>query len=165
MKQILEKISSYNIFNYLFPGILFVLLTEKLTPYSFVQNDIILGLFLYYFVGLVISRIGSLVVEPILKLFSFIRFAEYKEFVSASKSDTKIELLSEVNNMYRTISAMFLIILVLKLYSKVESIWPPLKDASFLVLVFGLLIVFLMSYRKQTKYIMKRIDAAKNKEK
>lgn len=163
MKQILEKLSSYNIFNYLFPGILFVLITDRITPYSFIQENIIHGLFLYYFIGLVISRIGSLFLEPILKLTSIIRFVAYKDFILASKSDTKIDLLSEVNNMYRTISALFLVILVLKLYSKIESIWPALKNASFLVLTSGLLLVFLLSYRKQTKYITKRINAVIDK--
>ncbi len=164
MKQILEKLSSYNIFNYLFPGILFVLILDKLTPYSFVQDDIILGLFLYYFIGLVISRIGSLVVEPFFKAVSFIKFSEYKDFVAAARSDPKIDLLSEVNNMYRTISALFIVILVLILYSSIEDILPVLKDASVLVLIIVLLIVFILSYRKQTKYIVKRIKAAKDKE-
>jgi hypothetical protein len=33
---------------------------------------------LYYFVGLAVSRFGSLIIEPLLKRFSFVRFAAYK---------------------------------------------------------------------------------------
>src|SRR4030042_1443125 len=103
MKEILDKLSSYNLFNYLLPGIIFVILAGKITHYSFVQEDIILGAFLYYFIGLVISRFGSLVIEPLLKCLSFVQFADYKDFVSTSKKDDKLELLLEVNNTYRTL--------------------------------------------------------------
>ena len=67
MKDLLDKISSYNLFNYLLPGVLFALLADGLTSYTFIQSDIVVGIFLYYFMGLVISRVGSLAIEPILK--------------------------------------------------------------------------------------------------
>ena len=38
MKDIIDKISSYNIFNYLFPGVLFVIIAKRLTDYNFVLN-------------------------------------------------------------------------------------------------------------------------------
>ena len=60
MKDILSKLSSYNLFNYLFPGILFVIVIGKVTHYSLIQQDVIIGVFLYYFIGLVVSRFGSI---------------------------------------------------------------------------------------------------------
>ena len=66
MKDLLEKLSSYNIFNYLLPGIVFVALADALTSFHFVQQDIVIGVFVYYFIGLIISRLGSIVIEPIL---------------------------------------------------------------------------------------------------
>jgi hypothetical protein len=63
MINLLDKLSSYNLFNYLLPGIVFVILSSDFTRYSFVQQDIVLGLFLYYFIGLAISRFGSLIIE------------------------------------------------------------------------------------------------------
>jgi len=110
MKDILSKLSSYNLFNYLLPGIIFVVLATKVTHYSFIQQDILIGAFLYYFIGLVISRLGSLVIEPLLKCLLFLQFADYKDFLAASKKDEKIELLSEVNNTYRTLRARNVII-------------------------------------------------------
>ena len=71
MEDLIKKISSYNLFNYLFPGIVFVVLAKMITPYSFLHEDIILGIFIYYFVGLSISKFGSLVIEPLLKKTSF----------------------------------------------------------------------------------------------
>ena len=100
MVDLLSKISSYDLFNYLLTGIIFVILADSFTRYSFIQQDIAIGLFLYYFIGLVISRVGSLAIEPLLKRIAFLKFADYKDFISASEKDKKIELLSEVNNTY-----------------------------------------------------------------
>ncbi|MBA7677995.1 hypothetical protein ES703_86262 [subsurface metagenome] len=157
MKELLSKLSSYNLFNYLLPGIIFALLESEVTRYSFIQQDIIIGAFLYYFIGLVISRFGSLAIEPLLKRLSFLQFADYKDFIVASKKDEKIELLSEVNNTYRTLSSLFILLLLLKLYEKVEGRFPILKEWEAVILMVLLLIVFLLSYRKQTGYITKRI--------
>ena len=164
MKELLEKISSYNLFNYLLPGIIFIVISNKLTHYDFIQDDIVIGLFLYYFIGLVISRFGSLVIEPILKHFSFIQFADYKDFITASKKDEKIELLSEANNTYRTLSALFILLLLLKVYEEIECKFPVLKELGVIVLIVLMLVTFLFAYRKQTKYITKRINANKRNE-
>ena len=64
MKDLLEKLSSYNIFNYLFPGVLFAAMGSHLTSYSLLIDDTVIGVFVYYFYGLVVSRVGSLVLEP-----------------------------------------------------------------------------------------------------
>ena len=66
MSEILDKLSSYNIFNYLLPGTLFAVAGDAFTSYSFVQKDVLVAVFAYYFMGLVISRIGSLMIEPFL---------------------------------------------------------------------------------------------------
>jgi hypothetical protein len=157
MNAIFEKLSSYNIFNYLLPGILFVVLAEALTSFSFVQKDILLGVFLYYFIGLVISRIGSLVIEPIFKKTKFVRFAEYSDFVSASKNDEKLNLLSETNNMYRTFCSLFFLLILLKVYEHIAGYFQTVGNWNAEILIIGLLIIFCFSYRKQTQYITKRI--------
>ena len=46
---------------------MFSVLGDALTSFKFIQSDIVIGAFYYYFVGLIISRIGSLAIEPILK--------------------------------------------------------------------------------------------------
>jgi hypothetical protein len=162
MKDLLDKISSYNLFNYLLPGILFVCFANFFSGYNFVQDNNVISAFLCYFLGMVISRFGSLVLEPILKSISFLTFADYKSFVSASKKDEKIELFSEINNTYRTITAMFILLLLLKAYHHFEVLWNvPTKLSAFIAIVL-LLLIFLLSYRKQTSYIRRRIDVIKN---
>src|SRR3989338_5525407 len=162
MKEVLDKITSYNLFNYLLSGVLFVMFLEKFTVFSLIQEDLITGAFVYYFVGLVISRFGSLVIEPVLKRTSFLRPASYSDFISASKSDQKIESLSETNNMYRTFVAMVVLLLLLKAYELFSSSLSFLSGYSLHILLTILLIMFLLSYRKQTQYITKRINANKS---
>lgn len=101
INSIIQKISSYNIFNYLLPGVVYVAFLEAMSSYSFYQENIVIGLFLYYFLGMVISRVGSLIIEPLLQKSKITKFAPYSNYVKASKNDNKIELLSEVNNSYR----------------------------------------------------------------
>lgn len=161
MKDILEKISTYNLFNYLFPGVVFVVLADAITDYSFVQQDVVIGLFMYYFVGLAISRVGSLVVEPLLKRASFLKFADYKDYVAATKKDERVELLSEVNNTYRTLCACFGLLVLLKMVEFLGKAFSISKTWEFFVLVVTLLIIFLFSYKKQTDYVKKRVDANK----
>ncbi len=162
MKDLLDKISSYNLFNYLFPGILFVCVAKYFTDYNFIQESDFIGAFLYYFIGMVISRFGSLFIEPFLKWVSFLKFADYKNFVAASKKDEKIGLFSEVNNTYRTISAMLLLLLLLKVYNHFQILWSIPNKVSQIILIIVVLLLFLFSYRKQTNYITKRIIANNN---
>lgn len=161
MKELIDKLSSYNIFNYLIPGILFAAIAKEFTLYNLIQENLIIGVFVYYFIGLVISRFGSLIIGPLLKKISFIKFSDYSDFISASKKDPKIDLFSEVNNMYRTLSSMFMLIFLLMLYGPVESIFPVFRRYKSYVLVISLLIMFLFSYRKQTNFINNRIKENK----
>ena len=161
MKDILDKLTSYNIFNYLFPGVLFVIIAKSTTDYNFIQEDNLLGAFLYYFIGMTVSRFVSVIIEPLFKKIKFLKFRDYKEYVVASKQDTKIELLSEVNNTYRTLNSMMFLLLILKLYNFCSIEFQLSYTFSLICLTILTTILYLFSYRKQTNYITKRIDANK----
>lgn len=161
MKELIDKLSSYNLFNYLLPGTLFAVLAEHVSTFKIIQSDIIVGLFLYYFIGLVISRIGSLVIEPVMRKTSFVKFAPYKDFVSVAKKDPKLEVLSESNNVCRTLCALFLTLGAVKLFEVVTQLLG-LSAVARLFVVFALLFaLFAFAYRKQTAYITQRIEAGK----
>lgn len=159
MNELLNKISSYNIFNYLFPGAIFAILTSGVIKYPIDETDVLARLFLYYFVGLLISRVGSVIIEPFLKRVRFIQFKPYKDYIKASSRDPKIELLSEVNNTYRTLSALFAILLGVELATRRTP--HPFVGHGWLgaIGLAALLIMFLLSYRKQTGYITQRVEA------
>jgi len=159
MKELLDKLSSYNIFNYLFPGVLFVIILKKVSSFNLIQEDIFLGALFYYFIGLIISRVGSLFIESFLRKIKFLRFAEYKNFINASKKDSKIDLFSEINNMYRTLCSLFLLIFIAKLYEIYFLELSFFKNNGDILIIILLLLLFLFSYRKQTIFIIKRIES------
>jgi hypothetical protein len=161
MKEIIDKISSYNLFNYLFPGIIYVVVLGEITSFNLIQENNFIGAFLYYFVGLVISRFGSLVIGEFLqwKKLKFLKFAKYSDFVYASDKDQKIDLFSEVNNMYRTIIALVVILLLSKLTDMAIAYFAISEQTTIILLLIVLLVLFIFSYKKQTGFIVKRVEA------
>lgn len=63
MDGLWEKISSYNIFNNLFPGALSIYLFERATNVILSTDDVVKNVVLYYFTGIIIGRIGSIVLS------------------------------------------------------------------------------------------------------
>jgi len=159
LKDLIGKLSSYNLFTNLLPGILFVTLLKELTNINLIFEPVFLGLFLYYFIGIVINRMGSLVIEPVLRKIKFLTFIEYSKFVKASKVDEKIEILSENNNMCRSLVSLCITLLSAIGYEWLMSKCAFINTHSNVILIVLLLIIFLFSYRKQTKYVVKRCKA------
>ncbi len=159
MNDLLNKISSYHLFNYLLPGCLFAVIASNITHRHFVQQNVLTAFFVYYFYGLVISRVGSLVLEPLLRRVKFVRFVDYSRFVAACKKDPKIDILSESNNMYRTLCSLLVLLMLVRVYALVEVRYPSFQRWDEMILVIALLAMFLFSYRKQTNYINRRVKA------
>ena len=159
MNDLINKISSYNLFNYLRPGAIFVVFVEYSTDHKILQDNMIVNAFLIYFIGLVISRVGSLLIEDLLKKFA--PHEKQEDFIDACKKDPKIEILSEANNMYRTFISLFLIIILFLIYDKFCS---EFREYTFYMLLILLLVLFIAAYVKQTKYITKRIRHQLKKE-
>lgn len=160
MKELLEKLGSYNIFNYLLPGILFAAFVDGLTSFQILQKDIVVGVFIYYFLGSVVSRIGSLLIEPVLRKLGVVKFAPYEDFVRVSKVDPKLDVLSEANNMYRTLCSLMVCVGSVALYDAASISWPVLRTLAPTVLIVGLFSLYIFSYGKQTAYITRRIEAS-----
>lgn len=158
MNGLLEKLTSYNLFNYLLPGTLFSLLADEFTSYTFIHEDLFVAFFAYYFTGMVISRLGSLTLEPLLRKLGFVEFAKYREFLESSRADGKLELLSEVNNTYRTIATLFLCLAGVELFERLTIGLSGGEWLASAALFLGLFVLFLFSYRKQTKFIKERVE-------
>ena len=157
MNDLLAKISSYNIFNFLFPGALFVVVAERMGIIVLPQLDIITRLLIYYSAGLGISRVGSLILEPALLWIGFVKYSEYSDYVTACDADPKIVTLVEASNTFRTIAAGVLSLLVawpLSAIARKGVIAPTTGTLLSLALV---LVVFLASFRKQVGFVKKRV--------
>lgn len=162
MKELIDKLSSYNIFNFLFPGVLFVVLLGKTTNYNLVQDNIAVGVFLYYFIGLIINRIGSLVIEPVLKFVGFIKYKQANDFRRASTIHPRILLFLEVNNMFRALCALFLILAAIVISEKLGFSIDFSNSSVQITSLLVLFVLLLFSYRKQTRIIYDRIEDVLN---
>ena len=153
MESLVAKLSSYNILNNLIPGAVFVFFGKLLNIMPLPIDGIIERVFVYYFFGMVISRIGSLVVESLFKRFKWVTYVSKAEYASATKKDGKIETLLETSNMYRTCSGLFLSLGVVKGYAFMSSIFGIPKQITVWIAIISLLIIFSLAYIKQTKHV------------
>ena len=90
VKIAVDKVSSYNILNNLFPGVIFCYILGKITRFTLLGENIIEQLFIWYFVGMILSRIGSVFIETALQKIkikneTYIKFVDYKQYTEASK--------------------------------------------------------------------------------
>lgn len=159
MKELLEKISSYNLANFLLPGALFAVAAEQITVYHFTRPSLLATLVIYYFAGMVISRLGSLLLDPIGRRTKFLTSCPYTDFALASKSDDKLVLISEINNMYRTLCMAFLALPLLKLYEFAITRLGIPSSATPYVTDTALFLLFAFAFRKQTHYLVQRVKA------
>ena len=156
------KISNYNILNNLIPGAILCVIFKYLVGYDLMNVGIVELFILFYFVGMINSRIGSLIVQWILEKIQWVSFRDHHSYMKAEQNDKKIESLVEVNNMYRSMISVAFIALLAKLYFVVYNVIANAKWAfgcftEWLCLLL-ILVLFAFAYKKQTKLIVSRID-------
>ncbi len=155
MKELFDKLSSYSIFSNLFCGAVFAVLADKFLNYSLVQQNIVTGVFFYYFIGLIISKTGSLIVDP------FLRVAGNQDLMTSAEKDERIGVLLKVSDGYRSLCALFLLLLFLKFYETLCVSLPSLAEWSSLLLTVFFLLLFLVFYKKQMSEITKKAETNK----
>lgn len=160
MDNLLTKLSAYNILNNMIPGgIACYLLKLCCHIYFFECFKTAEQILVYYFVGLVISRMGSLVVEPVYKFLNIVKFADYDKFLEAETKDNKIPILNQENNFYRTLIMMCMVVICLRINIIIETMQNIcICNDSILLVMLGLFILFSLAYRKNTAYIRKRVE-------
>lgn len=158
MNAIISRISSYNILNNIVPGAILYLMMRLYWGIETQDINVIESALLYYFLGMVVSRIGSIFVEPICKRIKWIEYVDYEVFIAASKNDKKIDEIFETSNLYRTMLAMFLVLLIgegfIEICKSVNCIDSNKKE----IIAIVLFIIFAVSYKKQTNYLNKRVN-------
>jgi len=160
MNDLIKFVDEYKIFNYLVPGVVVTCLVGDGSFLRKVENlNIFIEFFVFYFVGLIISRMGSLLVENLLKRSKLVKFADYSDYIEASKKDEVIGKLSQENNTYRTYIAAFLVIGAFNVVDRTVggSTINTRESWLFLTGTLVLIVVMVLSYRKQTEYVVKRI--------
>lgn len=161
LTKLIEKLSSYQILNYLIPGSVFCVLLKHLVGYDIIHFSMMENVIICYFVGMVNSRLGSLILYPILKKTKFIKEAEYPDFVAAEKNDSKVTILSDINNVFRSFANVMLLLLCSLGIKNIDCISNFLISNINWIAIISLFILFLFSVRKQTKFVRNRVEANK----
>ena len=158
LKLVIDKLSQYNFLTNILPGTVLCIILKYLVGYDLIPDDYYQAGIVFYFVGMVNSRVGSLVIEPILKAISWVKFAPYSEFLRAEKEDAKLTILSQENNVFRSyISLMFISILGYIYKNCSLNLRLSLNNES-IVLIVILFVLFLFAYKKQTSFVRKRVE-------
>ena len=166
MDKFLDKISAYQFLNYMIPGTLFLVLVDILGVYDLPLDNVLLMLFGGYCSGMVLSRIGSLLLEYYLKKWKFVVFAPHGDYKDAESNDPKVGVLSTENNMYRTFLATFLTLLFLFGLNLIPCVKEFMHTPWMALIAIVLLtLLFLFAYRKQTSYVRKSVEIIVNKKK
>lgn len=169
MEKILSSIPVYNLLTNLIPGTVLAALlkfcVEGCDIFSLTNNIWILAVILY-FLGVINSRISSLVFEPLIKRLKIVKCSTHKDFTEAELKDTsgKLTQLSRMNNEYRSYLSVFALVLILKLTFLSSNAKEFVADyICWIILGLGVLL-FLCSYRKQVSYITSRISRLNNQQ-
>ena len=172
-KNIFEKISSYNILNNLFPGIIFCYMIKSFTSYDLITQNNWENIFVYYFFGVVISRVGSVLIEEILLRIKirnkqtklkekYINRVRYEDYISVSEKQPFVQILNETNNVYRTMISLFTCVLMAKLCevlsTYISAYTGKIENVQDMLLLMAGLVLFVVSYKKQTDYIRNRVQ-------
>lgn len=161
MEKLIEKIDEYNIFNFILPGIIFTYLLKNYVRINIFQENIIEKIFIYYFIGSIISRFGSIIMEKILRKCKFVKYASYEDYLKAIEKDKGISKLITFNNMYRTFFSGCMLLIILKIAKELFKFWNVSMEISYTILIISIMILYMLSYRKHTKYLKNRIEINK----
>lgn len=168
MEKIISSIPVYNLLTNLIPGTVLAALlkfcVEGCDIFSLTNNIWILAVILY-FLGIINSRISSLIFEPLMKKLKIVNCVSHADFTDAELKDTsgKLTQLSRMNNEYRSYISVFAIVLILKLIFLCSSVKDFVTDnVCWVILGLGVLL-FLCSYKKQVSYITSRVSRLNNR--
>lgn len=160
IKTLIDKLSQYNFVTNILPGTMLCLMLKHIVGYDlFVTNEWYQMGIIFYFVGMVNNRFSSLVIELTMKKTKIVKFSNYKEFIAAEKKDSKITVLSMENNVFRSYISVCTISLIASLFKLIADNVNWIDEWKMQFLLVALLLLFMLSYRKQTSYVRERVEA------
>lgn len=148
LKSLSEKLSAYQLFNFIYPGAVFLgILSYKGVPLGMLKG-IWWFLLASYFLGMTISRFGSIVIESICLKFGWIEKYDIKRYADNIAKNSFTAILLELTNFYRTICSMGILLFLCTIfkYQQDDKCCMLFVEVLF-VLLFGI------SFIKQHHYL------------
>lgn len=143
----------YELVNIFIPASVFITIISnfKIFNFDFFAQPLLCQITILFITGYVLSRIGSVIVQPVMELLKIINMQDYKNYLKYT--DKNIKVMQCTANEYRTYIALFGVLYVIHTNSSyIRCLWL------FIVILFGL------SYKKQMSFIQKRLFINANKE-
>lgn len=149
INSLFSKLSAYQLLSLMLPGAS-LLGTMKFVFSIDIKADENIWWFLLasYVVGLIISRIGSLLIEEIFKKIGIIKGYNVGNYIAKRKEDDMIETLLSFANLYRSFCALSILLIIVTIvegYSLCDY-WLYYLLEVLLLLLFG------FSFYKQYSY-------------
>lgn len=164
MNELINKLSSYDIFTNLVPGSAVLLSMDQIGLTRSSDLDVVPQVLLYYLVGMIISRFSSIVVEPVLKAIGIVKYSEYADYVFACKADPKIERIVESSNMYRSMIGASIVVCMIAIFATLPHHTAPYTNRCLWIAGSASLVtLFIISFAKQASFISQRVEIAKGK--
>jgi hypothetical protein len=157
ISKLIDRISDYHFLNNIIPGALFCVVLPYVSHYNLMGENVWYNLVVLYISGICISRLGSVVIEWLYKKIHIINFESHDRYAKAAAKAPFIKTLSMENNMYRTLIAVFVSLLLAKLSDWIGSVCVIWSENFQWILCLLLLVLFSLAYSKQTKYVVKHI--------
>lgn len=155
VSSLFNKLSAYNLLSLMLPGASSLGIMKFLFAIDIkVDENIWWFLLASYVVGIVISRMGSLLIEELIKKLGIIEDYQVSDYILRRKEDDFVETLLSFANLYRSfciLSICFLIITLIKGYNFC-TYWHYYTLELCLGILFG------CSFCKQYRYFIESIS-------
>lgn len=157
MNTLFTKMNSYHIFTNIIPGgvILFALKELEYKLFSNMNTNLFMELCIMYFLGLICSRISS-ILTSIFKKINIIKYHKYNDYLYAVSKDNTIYNLLDTAYLYRSFVSVFIFLIIV--VSLKQNTYRCIESYVILVLCCCL---FIYSYIKQNNYVYDRISYIK----
>lgn len=163
----LAKLTKYEWLNVLIPGGVAVVLCRVLSLPAFTAENWFERIVVYFIWGEIVSRIGAVIIEPMMKSCGMVRFAKYADYIAySSKNKDEANHLLGNANLCRTMIALGLVLFFIRIYymlpvcGHVRCLTFVLKDIALL----GWSMLFMAAYCRQVKFIVGRVEEFKKLE-
>lgn len=163
MEKLINKISNYHVFNYLVPGGVYIIIFDSFVEKVFYTSNYIILFLIAYFIGVIISRFGSLVISKILYKFTKQVGDDYSNYIDACNKDQKVDELMQDKNMYRSFCSMLVLLLISKIVKIIIDKFNINIEILIIIIAILLIVLFSLSFLKQNRIINERVKANKNK--
>lgn len=162
VNNLLERLSKYDWFTILLPGIFFTLLS-KYAGIALDAKNWYEKISIAFFAGIVCSRIGATIVEWIARRKTLALFSGYEDYLEWIDSNPEsAQMLIRNANWFRSLTGMMLLLISLKATTVICAMLHTSTCTLEYIAMLGLLILFADSYRRQLSFIKRRINKYKS---